>query len=97
MLYVKGATQVETSPIVSGKVSTGREDTMLSNNKLLLEGDVMAKLLSRKLLVAAMCYSIVLLAGLDLATFPTEVMSIATAGLVAFIGGQAAIDYKNGS
>lgn len=46
----------------------------------------------KKLAVAVMCFTIILLDGFNAAQFSNEVLTVATSGLVAFIGAQAAQD-----
>ena len=54
------------------------------------------RFLSKKLLVASMCFVLVLLDGLGVASFSTEVLAVATGGLVTYIGAQGLVDYSNG-
>ncbi len=56
--------------------------------------DFVRRLASRKFLVAAAAYSIVLLAGLGVAEFADEVVLAATGTLLAYLGVQGAADYR---
>jgi hypothetical protein len=57
--------------------------------------DFVVRLASRKFLAGVACFAIVLLDGLDVAEFSAEVLAIASAGLLTYIGTQGVIDYKS--
>lgn len=57
--------------------------------------DFIRRLTSRKFIVAAAAYSIVLLAGLGYAEFDREVVAAASVALVAYLGVEGAADYRS--
>lgn len=56
--------------------------------------DFIRRLTSRKFIVAAAAYSIVLLDGLGYAEFSAEVVLAATGALLAYLGVEGAADYR---
>ena len=56
--------------------------------------EMIHRLTSRKFIVAAAAYSIVLLAGLGLAEFPDGVVLAATGALLGYLGVEGVADYR---